>query len=147
MRVLCESQRAGCERALQAGSGQGLLLFRVEGGGGWCFSRLEGQGYPGSLQQVQSSCHYLSSQASRLGGSSARKDCKARIDVLMRLGTHDEAGLPSLEAVVADLLAELDEFSNFKESCWCNIGVREQEVPGWSQGGDGFRNENPPQVQ
>ena len=118
---------------MQEGSGQGLLLFRVEGGGGWCFSRLERQGYPGSLQQVQSSCHYFSSQASRLGGgSSARKD---------------EAWLPSLEGVVADLLAELDEFSNFKERCWCNIGVREQEVPGWSQGGDGFRNENPPQVQ
>ena len=56
----------------------------------------------------------------------------------MRLGAHDKAGLPGLEAVVANLLAKLDEFSNFKESCWCNIGVREQEVPGWSHGGNGF---------
>ena len=44
---------------------------------------------------------------------------------------------------MANLLAKLDEFSNFKESCWCNIGVREQEVPGWLQGGNGFSNENP----
>ena len=50
----------------------------------------------------------------------------------MRLSAHDEARLLGLETVVTDFRAELDKFLDFKESCWRNIGVREQEVPGWS---------------
>ena len=43
--------------------------------------------------------------------------------VLARLGAADEAGLPGLEAVVAELSAKLDKFLHFKESCWRNISV------------------------
>ena len=52
-----------------------------------------------------------------------REDRQARVDVLVRLGAHDEAGLPGLEAVVAELGAKLDKFLHFKESCWRNISV------------------------
>ena len=58
MRILREDASEWCVRerckldvlCMQEGSGQGLLLFRVEGGGGWCLSRLE---RARSLQQVQ----------------------------------------------------------------------------------------------
>ena len=101
---------------------------------GGASSGLKGRGVLGR----SSSCNLVG------GGCSAWKDCQASIDVLMRLSANDKARLPGLETVVADLRAELNKFLYFKESGRCDIGVREQEVPGWSHGGNGFRNENSP---
>ena len=109
---------------MQEGRGQGLLLRGVEGSIGRFLCRLGRQGCPCSLQQVQSGSHYFAPQATWLGsGRSARKDRKARVDVLMRLSSHDETRLPGLEAVVADLRTYLDEFLDFKKSCWRNVSV------------------------
>lgn len=104
--------RKGCQLdvlCMHEGGGKGLQLLSIEGGGGRCLCRLEGQGYPGPLQQVQPGRIELPPQAAGLGtGGCAGEDCKARIDVLVRLSANDEAGLPGLEASVADLLTELD---------------------------------------
>ena len=103
---------------------------------------LKGKRCSCSLQQVQSGNHNFTPQIPWLGGGSSWKDCKTRVDVLMRLGSHDETRLPGLEATVANLRTELDKFLDLEEGSRRNIGVGEEDVPGRPQGSDGFCDKN-----
>ena len=50
----------------------------------------------------------------------------------MRFRTDQDARLTKAELFVYEMSAEVNQLADFEEGSWCNIGVRQQEVPRWA---------------
>ena len=64
----------------------------------------------------------------------------------MRFRTNQDARLTKAELFVHEMSAEVNQLPDFEEGSWCDIGVRQQEVPSWAQRCDSFGNKDSTQV-
>ena len=60
----------------------------------------------------------------------------------MRFRANQDARLTKAELFVREMSAEVNQLVDFEEGSWCNIGVRQQEVPRWTQRCYGFGNKD-----
>ena len=60
----------------------------------------------------------------------------------MRFSADQDSRLAKAEFLMHKVSAEANQLTDFKEGSWCNIGVRQQEVPRWSQRCYGFGNKD-----
>ena len=60
----------------------------------------------------------------------------------MRFRANQDARLTKAELLVHEMSAEVSQLVDFEEGSWCNIGVRQQEVPRWAQRCYGFGNKD-----